>query len=226
MKQNKKNKAERAGTGLIAGGLFLLVVSAALLGYNLWDNQRAAAVSDEIVQQLFSQEDTAGSDQSDSAVQAERPLRAETVSADVPLYIKYPDMEMPTVEIDGHTYIGRLDIPTLGLSLPVMSQWSYPNLKISPCRYTGSAYTGDLVIAAHNYQSHFGTLKYLSCGDRVYFTDADGNEFTYEVAEIDQLLPTDIEKMTSGDWALTLFTCTIGGSYRVTVRCDAVSSAD
>ena len=29
----------------------------------------------------------------------------------------------------------------------------------------------------------------------------------------------DVEAMESGDWALTLFTCTIGGKTRVTVRC-------
>lgn len=28
--------------------------------------------------------------------------------------------------------------------------------------------------------------------------------------------------MTSGDYPLTLFTCTYGGKSRITVRCDAV----
>jgi sortase A len=101
-----------------------------------------------------------------------------------------------------------------------MSEWSYPNLRISPCRYTGSAYKNNLIIAAHNYESHFGNLKYLNAGDEITFTDVDGNVFNYVVAEIEQLNPTAIEQMESGDWALTLFTCTIGGSYRVTVRCD------
>lgn len=29
-----------------------------------------------------------------------------------------------------------------------------------------------------------------------------------------------VEEMESGDWDLSLFTCTLGGSYRVTVRCE------
>ena len=51
----------------------------------------------------------------------------------------------------------------------------------------------------------------------------DGNVFNYEVVAKETLMPTAIEEMASGDWALTLFTCTVGGSYRVTIRCDLVS---
>ena len=135
----------------------------------------------------------------------------------------YPDPytdKMTEVEIDGYAYIGYLSIPALDLELPVMSEWSYPQLKISPCRYAGSTKTDDLVIAAHNYTRHFGTIKNLSPGDAVYFTDMDGMVSVYEVAEIDTLSPTDIEEMTDSGFALTLFTCTYSGQSRVTVRCD------
>ena len=140
-----------------------------------------------------------------------------------PDYVLNPNMDMPAVEVDGHDYIGVLEIPALELELPVMSTWSYPNLKIAPCRYTGSAYLDDMVIAAHNYSQHFGRLKELSGGETVIFTDADGNVFTYEVALVETLMPTDIEEMESGEWDLTLFTCTIGGSSRVTVRCEQIT---
>jgi sortase A len=33
------------------------------------------------------------------------------------------------------------------------------------------------------------------------------------------LSPFAVEEMTSGDWDMTLFTCTVGGQSRVTVRC-------
>ena len=131
-------------------------------------------------------------------------------------------MEMPAAKIDSDLYIGILEIPALDLELPIMSSWSYPKLKVAPCRYTGSAYTKDLVIAAHNYKSHFGRLGNLVLGDRITFTDVDGNVFTYEVAAQETLMPTAIREMTSGEWALTLFTCTVGGSYRVAIRCDLV----
>lgn len=96
---------------------------------------------------------------------------------------------MPILTIDGHDYIGCLSIPGLDLSLPVMSQWSYPNLKLSPCRYSGSAYLDNLIIAGHNYQKQFGVLKSLQPGDKLVFTDMDRNTFTYAVSEILVLEP-------------------------------------
>lgn len=66
-------------------------------------------------------------------------------------YILNPEMDMPTQEIDGQDYIGTLVIESLGLSLPIISEWSYPRLRIAPCRYAGSAYLDNMVIAAHNY---------------------------------------------------------------------------
>jgi sortase A len=130
---------------------------------------------------------------------------------------------MTEVEIDGHTYIGYLSIPKLELELPIMADWSYPKLQISPCRYTGSVRGEDLVLMAHNYASHFGGLSKLSEGDSVIFTDMDGIITAYEVVAQDVLDPYAVEEMTSGDFDLTLFTCTYGGKSRVTVYCDRVS---
>ena len=65
-----------------------------------------------------------------------------------------------------------------------------------------------------------GQLDELAAGDQVSFTDADGNVFHYEVVLLETLSHTAVGKMASGDWDLTLFTCTLGGSYRVTVRCE------
>ena len=107
----------------------------------------------------------------------------------------------------------------LGLELPVAADWSYPALRTVPCRYKGSAYLDDLIICAHNYDSHFGRLKALHAGDEVIFTDAAGNVFDYEVSVLETLPPTAIEDMEQGG-DLTLFTCTIGGASRVTLRCE------
>ena len=76
-----------------------------------------------------------------------------------------------------------------------------------------------MVIAVHNYKAHFGKLKELRIGDRLSFTDADGNIFYYEVGETEILAPDATEEMTDSDWDLTLFTCTLGGKNRVAVRC-------
>ena len=131
-----------------------------------------------------------------------------------------PDMPMPAVTVDGRQYIGVLTVPSLSLSLPVMSEWSYDNLKIAPCRYQGSAYKGDLIVAGHNYRKHFSPLKTLPIGAEIQFTDVDGNQFLYQVADLEVLDKMDVEEMETGDWDLTLFTCTYGGQTRFTVRCE------
>lgn len=103
------------------------------------------------------------------------------------------DPNMPTVEIDGYGYVGYLSVPSVGLELPVMAEWDYDRLKIAPCRQFGSSRTDDLVIAAHNYTSHFGRLSRVSAGDEVTFTDMEGIVNAYAVAAFEEVNPTLVE---------------------------------
>lgn len=129
------------------------------------------------------------------------------------------DEEMRIKEIDGYGYIGYLSIPALELDLPVMSEWDYGRLKISPCRYFGSTKTDNLVIAAHNYRFHFGYLGNLKPGDTVIFTDMDSEIRRYNVDSVELLMPTDVDKVKDSGDDLILYTCTYGGAKRITVRC-------
>lgn len=152
------------------------------------------------------------------------PLVSEQMkkAADDGTYPDPYDSAMTEAEIDGYAYVGVLAIPTIGLEFPVMSGWDYSRLKVAPCRYSGSTKTDDLVIAAHNYRRHFGSLSKLSEGDEVYFTDMDGVLSVYEVVTVEVLTPDEVEEMTAGEYDLTLFTCTYGGRSRTTVRCERV----
>lgn len=227
---SSENRKKRFGSGtiwILVGLLFLL---AALL-LSIWliiDENSAKKSSEEALSQLKEQiavndsADSGGAEQKSgdgSEATEEETVYPSVAASETPDYIKFPQMAMPTVEIDGLRYIGVLEIPSLGLELPVNTEWSYPYLKKSPCRYYGSAYMDNLVIAAHNYTSHFGLLKNLEAGAEVRFTDVDGNVFVYEVVEVEILAPTAIEEMLDDTWDLTLFTCTYGGRTRVTVRC-------
>lgn len=126
--------------------------------------------------------------------------------------------------IDGYDYIGYLTIPTLDLELPVMSRWDYTRLTYAPCRYYGSVKTGDLVIAAHNYSSHFGSLSQLEIGDLVYFTDMDGIVYKHAVGDVETLSPDATEKMIHSNWDLSLYTCNYSGNNRITVRCKLITN--
>ncbi len=129
--------------------------------------------------------------------------------------------DMPVVDVDGRSFIGTVQIPSLGLLLPIQSEWGKENARVSVCRYMGSAYENDLIIAGHNYIEHFGNLNQLVTGDTVIVTDMNGKSFYYEVVNIETLGAYDVEEMEAGEWDLTLFTCTVGGANRVTVRCEA-----
>jgi sortase A len=129
--------------------------------------------------------------------------------------------EMPVVDVEGHSFIGTIQIPSLGLFLPIQSEWSKENARYAICRYKGSVYDNDLIIAGHNYVEHFGNLNQLNSGDEVIVTDMNGVSFYFEVSNIETLGAYDTEEMESGDWDLTLFTCTVGGANRVTIRCES-----
>lgn len=212
-----KNKG---GTVLITMGLLLMAAALFLALFNLRENDRAEETAADTVQQLMA---ALHAEPAESILEQTDPAApAESEEVEIPDYILDPNREMPVQNIYGYDYIGMLEIPSLDLLLPVMAQWDYTRLQIAPCRYSGSPYLGNFVIAAHNYPSHFGNLYTLSEGDEVTFTDMERNVFTYAVVAVETLQPTAVEDMTSGDYDLSLFTCTVGGNYRVTVRCDVV----
>lgn len=196
-------------------GALALAAALALTVRNLAEQRTAQTAVADTMRTLTA----AVAERSDTAAPVQEPDDAADNAPEEETLL--PERTMPVVTVNGYDYIGWLELPTLGLELPVMSEWSYARLKIAPCRYTGSAYSGDMVLAAHNFSSHFGRLSELSPGDAVIFTDADGHVFAYEAADVEILQPTAVEEMTAGEWPLTLFTCTYGGRTRLTIRCAA-----
>ena len=195
---------------MILLGLLLICGAAGLTAYNVWDSRRAEAESRKILDQL--------SDMIPEDLEAAAPAPPVASAA---------DYELPTKMIDGYEYIGRINIPSLNLSLPVMAEWDYTRLKISPCRFTGSYKLDDMVICAHNYISHFSPIKYIDIGADVEFITVDGIVYEYVVSNRETVQPTDVDEMimndknsgSKADWDLTLFTCNTGGQTRCAVRC-------
>lgn len=195
-------KANRGrGTVWINAGLLLIAAALFLSVYNEWESHEARDSARQVIAQLCD---------------------ALPTEAGEPTTLPDVRREMPVKTINGRDYIGVLSIPSLELELPVISQWDYPALKVAPCRYSGSLYQDNLIICAHNYASHFGKLKELQPGDIVLFTDMDEHVVTFQMVERETLNPMDAEGMEAGDWDLTLFTCTIDGQTRVTIRFERV----
>lgn len=184
---------------MLAGGVFVLAAVVLTL-YNVHLENTAKKLSSEVLS-LMNMEDLSIYENS------------------LPDYMVNPDMDMPVKNIDGKDFVGTISIPAIDIELPVMAECDLDNLKISPCVYEGTPYRNDLIIAGHDYRTHFGPINDLVRGDTVIFKDTDGNVFAYEVMYTEIIDEKDIEAMSNGEWDLTLFTCTYSGTTRVTVRC-------
>ncbi len=205
----------KLGITLMCLGTVLLAAALSLFLYNSGEAKKAQASAQALLPQIREKIGELGSEPGGEI----RPVVLPGTPAEL---IGQDALEMTEVEIDGYWYIGYLAVPELELELPVMSDWSYEQLRIAPCRYRGSVLTEDLVLMAHNYPSHFGKVKSVPVGTRMTFTDMDGRVTEYEVLAIEVLAPTAVEDVTAGEFDLTLFTCTYDGKNRVTIRCDRV----
>lgn len=184
-----------------AGQLLLLISMLCALGaigficYNIDQNQKAAAHANQILNNWD-----------------DMPL--ETTN-DMDL-VRSADLETG--------YMAVIELPTLGITLPVNEEWSEDASHISPCRYQGNLKTKDLIIAGHNYGSHFGYLHDLQLGDPIIITDASQKKYEYQVSKKETIPGTSIDKMQKGEWDLTLFTCDYMGTSRITIRCQLVKN--
>lgn len=191
---------KKVGITFVTVGICLILFAIGLLFYNNYENKKAQEQSENIINSIVEiVNDNKTNDEIDPF-----------------------DEEMKVTEIDGYGYIGYLDIPELGLNLPVMSEWDYPRLKIAPCRYYGSNKTDNLVICAHNFRSHFGYIGKLGADSTVIFTDMEGTKLTYTVTSVEILQPFETEKVKDTGDDLILYTCTYGGRTRIVVRCEKV----
>ena len=198
---------KRADIVIIAVGAVLILSALLLLIYNRYEDVRAGQEAESLL---------ASVEAAISAQEMAAPNKPESTEALSPPL----DPEMPVVTLGGYEYVGYVEIPTLGLKLPVMAEWDYTRLQIAPCRQFGSSRTDNLVIAAHNYDTHFGKLKELSKGDTVIFTDMDGIVSTYCVEKLETLSPDAVDAVLNSGYDLVLYTCTKGGRTRVIVFCD------
>ena len=190
----------KVATAFMTVGIIFILIAAVLLVLNNREAEKARQSSESLVESIRQSV-------------AEYELKEDADVTD-PF-----DEEMKVKEIDGYGYIGYLSIPALELDLPVMSEWDYDRLKIAPCRYHGSTKTDNLVIAAHNYSSHFKYIDSLVPGDILIFTDMEAKKHKYKVDAVELLLPTDVDKVKNSNDALILYTCTYSAAERITVRC-------
>lgn len=201
---------KKTGLFLVIAGAVLIASALSLFLYNRHEDAQAGESAENLLAGV--QAYISGIEPAESYGDDGGPSGAEPAATLPP--------ELPIVEIDGFGYVGYLSIPRLELELPVLSDWDDRRLKLAPCRQNGSSRTDNLVIAAHNYEKHFGKLHKLSPGDKIIFTDMEGYINIYLVYSVETIQPTDPGAVHSSGHDLVLYTCTFGGEARVAVFCD------
>lgn len=178
---------------LVAAGALLLLAGALLAGQNLLTERRAARQTADLLAAV------------ETRIAAPADLPAPEVTGD------------PWA---GYEVIGVVGLPDLGLSLPVLADYTQDLLAVAPCCYTDDLVLepGQLVVAGHNYRTHFGRLGELAPGSRITWQNLDGVTYTYTVTEVTEIDAGDREALEQGDWDLTLFTCDVTRTRRILVR--------
>ena len=128
-----------------------------------------------------------------------------------------------------YNYESILNIPSLGIEYPVLSETTDELLKISLNKFWGGSpnSVGNYCIVGHNYKSGrmFGKLSMIQNGDIVKLTDLSGNTLNYKVYNTYVVYPEDVactSQITNGLKEMTLITCTNGGKQRLIVKCREV----
>ena len=202
------------GSILLTLGLMLLACGVGFCIGRIWAQEEAGWRAETALKQLLVQMENR-----EILQQWEEP----TGSPQLPLSQEQTALRaMEEILVDGIPYVGYLEIPSLELELPVIGQCSDELMKTAPCRYFGTVYQKNFVIGGHRYRRHFRKLYTLGYGDPVVFTTVTGERFQYQVEELEVIEPYEGEYLCSGDWDLSLFTCTTGGTSRLVVRCLSV----
>lgn len=212
------DKKSKKGRLLVILGTVLLLAALSLVLWNNYRQQTSSKKMNGILSSLLLQMPQTDDDfESDDTAFGQNGLNSGTF--DLPSGGE-PSYSEEYIEVEQKRYIGILQIPSLGLELPIMADYSYAELYNSPCRYFGGIATSDIVIAAHNYRYFFGPIDNLNSGDKLIFTDVNGKIFTYSVVQSEIIASNDLNSLlaNSDEWDMTLFTCTWSGTSRIVVR--------
>jgi len=124
----------------------------------------------------------------------------------------------------GYTVNGTMRIPKINFSYPVLDKVTKSSIETSVAILYGAGLNqvGNTVIIGHNYRNgqFFSNNKKLSKGDKIYITDYEGNQKTYEIYNKFETTPEDTsfyQRDTNGKAEITLSTCTDDSSARLII---------
>ncbi len=121
--------------------------------------------------------------------------------------------------------IGNIEIPSIKINYPILSNISDELLKISLCRFYGPYpnEVGNLCIAGHNYNDDrfFSNLDKLNIGEQINIYDSKNSMISYVIYDkyetnINDTLCTSQD--TAGEKEITLVTCNNLNGNRLIIK--------
>ena len=108
--------------------------------------------------------------------------------------------------------IGLIEIPSIHISYPILSNTSDSLLKISVCKFAGPLpnRNGNLCIAGHNYKNRtmFSKLDKLEINDSIFITDLNHVRLEYVVYQKLKVKQNNLDcAENTTDVQITLITC-------------------
>lgn len=174
---------KKSGKIIFFFGCLLFAVGLGLLFMLKFQTKRAENINTEIVQTM------------------------EMILSDYREGMKEPDYatEMPALEIQGEDFIALLEIPVYGLKLPVCNVWDKTKAVSYPCRFSGTASQGTLVIGGYDQEGQFDFFDRILDGIEVFVTDMTGSTFSYVVDRVERSKSAKEENLIKEGSDLTLF---------------------
>ena len=134
---------------------------------------------------------------------------------------------------NGQTYeiVGTINIPSINVNYPILSETSDTLLKVSVCKFWGANpnEVGNLCIAGHNYKNNkfFSNAPKLVVGDIIEIKDLNEKMLKYRVVDKYTVDPNDVSctsQLTNGKKIVTLITCTNDAKQRIVIRAEEVKN--
>lgn len=179
--------------------------------------------SEEVSQDILAGIDDTTANKDDGILRVA--LEADGQEQDVIIEEQNNENKYVTQSGQSYTTEAVLNIPTLGINYPVLSETSEELLKISLNKFWGPSpnEVGNYCVVGHNYKNKkmFGKLSEIKNGDIVELTDNSGKTVKYTVYNKYVVEPDDVSctsQLTNGNKEVTLITCTNYGKQRLVVK--------
>ena len=127
---------------------------------------------------------------------------------------------MPILSVEETDFVGIIEMPRYGSVLPVCATWG--SLSQYPCCFSGNIHNRTMQIGGTSQMGQYDFYREISVGDAVFFTDMEGNRYTYAVTDLHYAKNANQTTLRRKNAALTLFIKNIYAFEYLIVFCDVM----